>query len=984
MSTSNYVPLSYFLHNSIDIEIMGRVARLELPASTKVNKSNGRNTSGDKGVADDLDPSRGASELAAQDEVTITVQIYSMGEPLHAVPMSSHTPTRYDAESNCIVCDDVLIFPVKYRDLSRDACMVIVVWTVSGWPAGGASLPLFDSGGALRQGLQKVVFTWTEIEKSVGVGALRPDPNAHLEVSWWQQHLAALRDGTEDEYRQLYEAEDHAFRTEKVLEGLSLGDVPRVEWLDAISLERAEKMILARVSDDGVRNVPPPYLTQAAKDMRKQTFAVIELPSFAYTVIFEDKSYLGVGPLDVSLGALPDTAANAELDEASFNALGAWAYFLVADFETEEKNPVEDKYRKIAHDLLRGLVDPELKPNKDERERLDIVVNSHSVGDHLKMEEKDLLWKFRHCLTDNKKALTKFLLSVDWSVEQEVAQIDGLLAQWHQRAPIDVSDALKLLGREKAFQAQVVRRFAVEALSSASDAELLAYMLQLVQALRYEPDSISTTTSTTASPTQPERATNDDVTGTPPLKTSISTVSAVTSTPGRALTPLAAFLVERACRSLQLASYLYWYLKVELEDASHGATFREVFNGFQNAMMTGGSESKHIIEMLQEQERYIMGIADAHRIARDEKGRKAAKEDKLRVLLKEPAVCKPCKKGTVGTEITVPLPLDPSMKVTGLRPATAFMFRSALYPCVVEFTIAQDASMHTPFIVPIPSPSTATTVVDETSKPGKIEDLQKSYKVIFKSGDDLRQDQLVIQMISLMDGLLKRVNLDLKLIPYKILATGPKDGLVEFVESSSPVSAVLSNYSNSITEYLRHFNPDPQGPMGVKREAMSTFVKSTAGYCVITYILGIGDRHLDNLMLLPAGNLFHIDFGYIFGRDPKPMAPPFRFTREMADAMGGLDSEYYRRFKTHCCQAYTWLRKSANLILNLLNLMVDAGIEALSSDPVAVLGRVEDRFRLDLTDEQAEEFFVSLIDESLRAFAPRVMEVMHQLAVARR
>ena len=38
-------------------------------------------------------------------------------------------------------------------------------------------------------------------------------------------------------------------------------------------------------------------------------------------------------------------------------------------------------------------------------------------------DERDLLWKFRHCLTDNKKALTKFLLSVDWSVEQEVAQV---------------------------------------------------------------------------------------------------------------------------------------------------------------------------------------------------------------------------------------------------------------------------------------------------------------------------------------------------------------------------------------------------------------------------------------------------------------------------------------------------------------------------------------------------------------------------------
>lgn len=54
----------------------------------------------------------------------------------------------------------------------------------------------------------------------------------------------------------------------------------------------------------------------------------------------------------------------------------------------------------------------------------------------------------------------------------------------------------------------------------------------------------------------------------------------------------------------------------------------------------------------------------------------------------------------------------------------------------------------------------------------------QEYVAIFKHGDDLRQDQLILQIITLMDKLLRRENLDLKLTPYRVLATSSKHGII--------------------------------------------------------------------------------------------------------------------------------------------------------------------------------------------------------------
>ncbi len=58
------------------------------------------------------------------------------------------------------------------------------------------------------------------------------------------------------------------------------------------------------------------------------------------------------------------------------------------------------------------------------------------------------------------------------------------------------------------------------------------------------------------------------------------------------------------------------------------------------------------------------------------------------------------------------------------------------------------------------------------------------------------------------------------------------------------------------------------------------------------------DSHLDNLLVTKDGDLFHVDFGYMLGRDPKPYPPPMKLTKDMIEAMGGANSVETQRFRS--------------------------------------------------------------------------------------
>lgn len=648
---------------------------------------------------------------------------------------------------------------------------------------------------------------------------------------------------------------------------------------------------------------------------------------------------------------------------------------------------------------------------------------------------------------------------MEWEDDEDTREAVRLLGKW---APIDTEDALRLLSHD--FRARAVREHAVNALRRATDEDLVLFLLQLVQALRYEPDLVTKVRRGPAAAAPAAGAGGTVSAGSPaiggaagagargagagPATPAASAAAPVTSpadTYARAtpyeLSPLADFLIERAVASLELANFLNWYLTVELEDARVGPVFSLVHTEFLGALQRsprGGA----ILETIGMQSSFVQQLAAAITEATRTGGSSVpAKVERLNAFLSPTGSYREL----CSLAAPVAMPLNPAILAMGVVPKGCRMFKSALYPTVVTLSVApeshipwtadpvtttQGLRIHRPVVeraravrdavlgpaaAAASTPASASSAGGSSAAPGAagasvaalssgggeeaaarevsaaVADLAASlstpvatYKVIFKNGDDMRQDQLIIQMIRLMDQQLQRVGLDLRLTPYRVLATSTATGMMEMVLDSQPVSEVLARYNYNIMALFREEHSRPDAEYGIDPEVMDTYVKSCAGYCVITYLLGIGDRHLDNIMLSRHGHLFHIDFGYIFGRDPKPFPPPMRLIKEMIDAMGGPESLNYRRFRSYSCQAYNTLRKSANLVLCLLNLMRDAGIKALAEAPEVTMAKLQDKFRLDVDDEMADQIFLKLLDESVAALAPAFFEWIHQLRVAMR
>lgn len=626
----------------------------------------------------------------------------------------------------------------------------------------------------------------------------------------------------------------------------------------------------------------------------------------------------------------------------------------IPDYETLQENLLEAKHHKLARGLRSGGNAKELKPTAEVRDTLNNIL-SYPPTTTPSSEEQDLIWKWRYYLRNQKKALTKFIKCVNWKVPGEEREALEVLKDW---VPPDPEDALELLG--PAFTHPAVRRYAIARLNHAPDDDLMLYLLQLVQALKYENfENIKIACEILCKNQEiaGKSEKSNDGSKTNDMSSSSLTISTESENDNFSMsqhiqTDLASFLISRACQNSTLANYLFWYLSIECEEhpdpliiAKQDIHIREMYNNvmkmFLNTLSIGNSIWQKRRTFLTKQKIFIDQLVSLVKTVARESGNRKKKTERLRALL---ADADAAFKINFSNFDSIPFPLDPDISIKAIIPEKASLFKSALMPSKLTFLTAENTE----------------------------------YIAIFKHGDDLRQDQLILQTIALMDKLLRRENLDLKLTPYRVLATSTRHGFLQFIESVTVAEAL--NNEGSILNFFRKYHPSENGPYGISSDVMDTYVRSCAGYCIITYILGVGDRHLDNLLLTTSGKLFHIDFGYILGRDPKPLPPPMKLSKEMVEAMGGVGSEHYHEFKKQCYTAFLHLRRHANLLLNLFSLMVDASVPDIALEPDKAVKKVQDKLRLDLSDEEAVHYVQNLLDLSVTAVMAALVEKFHQFA----
>uniref|UniRef100_A0A8C7GW40 Phosphatidylinositol-4,5-bisphosphate 3-kinase catalytic subunit beta n=1 Tax=Oncorhynchus kisutch TaxID=8019 RepID=A0A8C7GW40_ONCKI len=403
---------------------------------------------------------------------------------------------------------------------------------------------------------------------------------------------------------------------------------------------------------------------------------------------------------------------------------------------------------------------------------------------------------------------------------------------------------------------------------------------------------------------------------------------------------LTRFLLNRAQCNRNIGHFLFWHLRSEMHMPAVAVQFSLILEAYCRGSIPH-------IEVLKKQVEALSKLKSVNELIKLGTIKNARSKTKEAMLTKEAMMTCLRQSGYTETLSDLHSPLNPSVLLSGIN---------------VEKCRYMDSKMKPLWIVYNNKLLGGDTL-----------------GIIFKNGDGTRGLDLTLTWcISMLLMMIHWNKMCLcRIVPYGCLATGDRSGLIEVVSSadtianiqltSSNVAAAAAFNKDALLNWLKEKNSGD-----ALEKAIEEFTLSCAGYCVATYVLGIGDRHSDNIMVRSTGQLFHIDFGHILGnfkskfgikRERVPFILTHDFIHVIQQGKTG-NTEKFGSFRNYCEQAYLILRRNGNLFITLFALMLTAGLPELTS--VKDIQYLKDSLALGKTDDEALKQFRQKFDEALR------------------
>ncbi|KDQ61375.1 hypothetical protein JAAARDRAFT_66505 [Jaapia argillacea MUCL 33604] len=247
-------------------------------------------------------------------------------------------------------------------------------------------------------------------------------------------------------------------------------------------------------------------------------------------------------------------------------------------------------------------------------------------------------------------------------------------------------------------------------------------------------------------------------------------------------------------------------------------------------------------------------------------------------------------------------------------------------------------------IIKITSFATKFTVISSKQRPRRFSlkgSDGRDYQYLLKGHEDLRQDERVMQLFSLVNTLLSidtnSYKRRLHIQRYSVIPLAPNAGLLGWVQDSDTLHVLVRDYRDSRKVLLNieyrlmlQMAPDYENLILLQKvevfeyalenttgqdlyrvlwlksansehwlERRATYTRSLAVNSMVGHILGLGDRHPSNILLeRKTGKVVHIDFGDCFEvamhREKFPEKIPFRLTRMLTHAMevSGIEGSF--------------------------------------------------------------------------------------------